>query len=332
MLGVIGIHCTAAFVSADMDRSTVSWWYGSFLQHIVRIGLPLFFLLSGALALDKDYPSVLAYYKKRTVKILIPFLVYSWFYVILNYPFHEYGLLRLIPYYIKCIITGNVSYHLWFIYSILGLYLCTPFLSSMLHSISLKALTCLVVLMLAVQGLQIYPSMLGINVEIESFIFSGWVLYYILGYYLSRREILEKLPEKIFYLGFFIALGLTEYIWWWHPGYANGMYDFSYTMILMACTVFLWFEKHADLFCRLPEKLDGFVSFVSRYSFSIYLIHAMVLSELVGTRMGITIYWSNYIIASAVRIFLVFVLSLLFSIIVDQVLTKPLQKIAGKVL
>jgi peptidoglycan/LPS O-acetylase OafA/YrhL len=100
----------------------------------------------------------------------------------------------------------------------------------------------------------------------------------------------------------------------------------------MACTVFLWFEKHADLFCRLPEKLDGFVSFVSRYSFSIYLIHAMVLSELVGTRMGITIYWSNYIIASAVRIFLVFVLSLLFSIIVDQVLTKPLQKIASKVL
>ena len=332
MIGIIGAHCTAAFVDSAIDRNTISWWYGSFLQHIVRIGLPIFFMLSGSLALNRDYPCAIQYYKNRIVKILLPFLVYSCFYVAVSYDFSANGPLKLIPYYIKCVITGNVSYHLWFVYSIIGLYLCTPFLTKMLHSMSRNMLSLLVVFMLAVQILKIYPPFVGIHVEIDDFIFSGWVLYYILGYYLSQKEIYSKIPSVLLAAAFLVSLILTEIIWWWYPQYANGMYDFSLTMILMSCAVFVWFEKKAGCFPAPPASIYKAVSFVGNYSYSIYLIHAMVLSELVGTRMGITIYWSNYIISSTVRILLVFIISLSVSIAVDTCLVKPLQKILSKVL
>ena len=185
MLGIIGVHCTAAFVTADMDRTTISWWYGSF-QHIVRIALPLFFMLSGALALGREYPSLTQYYKKRAIKILLPFLVYSWLYVLLSFDFASRSLWTLFPFYIKQVISGNVSYHLWFVYSIMGLYLCTPFLSRMLRGMKFSHLTVLMGMMILVLGLQLYPPMIGLHVEISDFIFNGWILYYLLGYYLSR--------------------------------------------------------------------------------------------------------------------------------------------------
>lgn len=331
MLGIIGIHCTAPFVTSTMDRSTLSWWYGSFLQHLVRISLPLFFMLSGALSLNKEYTDILSYYKKRFIRIVLPFLVYSILYLLIECEFKVPSPLSFLRQSFTRIMSGEVSYHLWFVYSIIGLYLCTPFLSRMLQSLNTASLSWLIFLMLAVLGLQLYPPMLGRHIEIQDFVFNGWVIYYILGYYLSQPKIYSRLPMWLFYIGFLLALGCTEIVWWWYPQYSNNMYDLSYTMIMMSCTVFLWFEKKADLITLLPDRLYTMISWIGSYSFSIYLIHAAVLSELVGTRMGVTIYWSNYIVSSTLRILLVFIISLVVSVVIDNLIVKPLQTFLQKI-
>ena len=76
---VIGIHCYVTNMS--LTNNTDNYIY-HFIQGIVRIGLPMFILLSGVLLFNKEKDEKLSnYYYKRFVKIIIPFILYSLFYM-----------------------------------------------------------------------------------------------------------------------------------------------------------------------------------------------------------------------------------------------------------
>ena len=55
-LCVIGIHCAGFLVNATIGNSI--WWAGTIIQAIVRIGLPMFTLLSGVLILNSNEEKV----------------------------------------------------------------------------------------------------------------------------------------------------------------------------------------------------------------------------------------------------------------------------------
>lgn len=62
------------------------------------------------------------------------------------------------------------------------------------------------------------------------------------------------------------------------------VYNNAPPQMLFTCAVFLFFRKHGDrLFARIPTLLSA----IGRYSFSILLIHWLVLHRIVGDVFGI---------------------------------------------
>lgn len=105
---------------------------------IARMCVPLFFMLSGFLLLDSDISSLTKFYYRRYLRILVPFFVIC----VMYYFTGEYSQLS-VGEYIYFILHNYVDYHLWYIYTIAGLYLALPFFIKMIHGPSGLKLACL---------------------------------------------------------------------------------------------------------------------------------------------------------------------------------------------
>ena len=93
----------------------------------VRLGVPLFFMISGCLLLGKpETAEPAAFYRKKLPRLLAPLAVWNVIYHWTNaWQFHtDTGLLALLQ---KAFNRGT-GYHMWYIYVLLGLYLLCPFL------------------------------------------------------------------------------------------------------------------------------------------------------------------------------------------------------------
>lgn len=124
VLCIIGIHSTDLLLS-NVHNHSAQWWFGTLIQIVVRIGLPIFFMISGALILNSSNDNIGEFYKKRFLRILIPLFIYSFIYLyVFNYRLDILKFNNFIE-SIKLILSNNVHYHLWFVYTILGIYMCT---------------------------------------------------------------------------------------------------------------------------------------------------------------------------------------------------------------
>lgn len=160
MLMVIGVHCIDPFYISPTMRTIPEYthWaaiYGSLL----RPSVPLFVMMTGLLLLPIKQQQLSTFYKKRILRVLFPFLIWSvlynmfpWFTGILGLPKeiigdffcytqgHESQSLvdslkdvAMIPF--------NFSHkenHMWYIYLLIGLYLYMPFFSAWIEKASEK--------------------------------------------------------------------------------------------------------------------------------------------------------------------------------------------------
>src|SRR5258706_1378582 len=120
ILAVICIHTTTRTLEAssfDLQKVPLTL----FFNQASRFGVPLFFMLSG-FVLELNYPyhiSYLSYLKKRLSKIFIPYVFWSAIYFYLVYREHTEN-------FLIALISGNASYQLYFIPSLLIFYIIFP--------------------------------------------------------------------------------------------------------------------------------------------------------------------------------------------------------------
>jgi len=133
---VMVVHSTEPFYlggEGSLIASESNMWWVAFFDSFVRYCVPLFVVASGYLLLPL-HDTTGEFFRKRAVKILIPFIVWSVFYALYwGEPVDNLENLLL-----------NFNYaagHLWFVYMILGLYLIMPLLSPWAEKVSKKELT-----------------------------------------------------------------------------------------------------------------------------------------------------------------------------------------------
>lgn len=122
---VILIHVSGSLAERYGEIPFFEWQVANFYQSLSRYAVPMFFMISGALLLHKDY-ELLDFLKTRFGKILPPFIIWSLIYSFSNrYVFggDSFSFVKTV----KDIFYGS-KYHLWFIYVLLGIYLTTPIL------------------------------------------------------------------------------------------------------------------------------------------------------------------------------------------------------------
>ena len=79
---VMVLHCIFEYYNDISNTQNTLWSILSYVNELTRTGVPLFFMISGFLLLNEDIKSISQFYKKRFLKVLVPFLIYDIFYYV----------------------------------------------------------------------------------------------------------------------------------------------------------------------------------------------------------------------------------------------------------
>ena len=97
--------------------------HSSGANNFTKIGVPLFVLLSGSLLLPKQ-ETYKTFFKKRVLKVLVPWIIWTFLYMAFNFYFHDYRPASVSDW--KYFFELTFLTQLWFLPLIFGLYLITP--------------------------------------------------------------------------------------------------------------------------------------------------------------------------------------------------------------
>ena len=263
MLLVVAQH---AWSMLDLDKPELGLICFSY-QAIVTIGVPLFVFASGVLLLTREEEPLCKFYKKRLKRLLIPFVVFSIVsYVaslfIGNYDWWDGSFKMAIMKFIPLLLTGEINVFFWFVYMLLCLYFITPILQRALHKLSKIDLELL--LLVWVIGLflkQYYPEF-----ALNDYISNIWKYLgvYISGYYVFKYCVGK---QQYCYIGAISLLIL--YV-------LNVFTNCSITLVFPLTAIAIGLIC-LNLNVYNKNKVMMILTNISRYSYTIYLTHIMLI-------------------------------------------------------
>lgn len=277
MLAVVLLHVLAKNIYMD---STTSWsYYSAFIHAFCSLGVPSFIMLSGAFTLGNFCnQKPLSFYKKLCLNIFIPTLLSSLVYILYDALYlmkNNYGPIETLSKVGMNLLHGKPYYHLWYMYMILTLFLVTPILAYIRGKLSregyLTAGFLLLILSVIVGSFYSSEFEWGINSV-------KYIGYYILGdvfhnYYRPKKQMGKSAAFIGLSMLFFIAIACVR------------SYEITYDIQVFPMSIYsgscpLIMGGAIALFIGvgfLNIKSNPLIDKLSRYSFWIYLIHALVI-------------------------------------------------------
>lgn len=253
--------------------------HGPFLvlnSYLTTPCVPLFFMVSGALLLPcVEGVSAMSYLKRRLGKIIGPTVCFSLFYLVNSTSSVNWSFSLLSMFF-------SVQGHgvLWFMYTLAGLYLLVPILSSWLRKASRRELEFYLVLWFITLLYPYIALFLEVNVSNTGmfYYFAGYVGYFLLGYYLNTVVI--KNSYLVCFLGMaMLPLPLLNKVLGWNLDFYKAFWYLSAPVAIMTAS---WFIGIKRLFA--PKRMSHIVVSVleqtNNLSFGIYLIHIFVMRTL----------------------------------------------------
>ena len=266
-------------VMAHLSYTAVEKTYiVNFYYAFSRIAVPLFFLLSGYLLLRKDEP-LGVFFRKRAWKVFFPFIVWSLIYMWDGNQFADFGnsWWDILSRTVMAIVRSPRAGHLWFFYALIGLYLATPVLRLFISRAEDAHLLYFIGVWILAVPVTLYLSLYTrVRIGIEWNFFTGYIGYFVLGYYLGKRDYSRRqllLTAGIFLLGVFATFAgihITKQI---DPYIDYFERYLSLNVILMAAAGFVLLSR-----VKIGDGLQKFIEPQSRASLGVYLIHILVLA------------------------------------------------------
>lgn len=317
-ISVILLHVSSPIPGQYGSLSNYDWWVGNIYDSVVRYCVPIFLMLSGALMLSKKY-DLKDFLIKRFSRIVLPFLFWSLIYIIYELLStkdfrNTMSLIDIINFIISKLKNG-ASFHLWYIYTLIGLYLIFPIVNKWLSASSKKEISYYLILWGVVTLLEL-PFINNLKPSFDFRYFSGYLGYAILGYFLVSKINYNKknLPVILILIGVTTTIFGT-YITTKHKGmFFHGFYKYlSPNVFITSVGLFLFFKnlKHNN------NTLNKVAHIISKYSYGIYLSHIFVLTLIY--KLGIN--WSviNSMIGIPITTILCLICSLLITILINKI-------------
>lgn len=214
-------------------------------------------------------------------------------------------------------------YHLWFIYTIIGLYILTPVLRLAISKIRLKSM--FIVLIFWFLALFTYRYCIAFcftDNDLSTRPFIGFLAYYILGYYLAAINLNKKnliLTRIVTILSFPFTILSTYFL----TLNNNGIYinyfssHFSPNIFIMSIGVFLLFNNCSSNSFS-DNKITKTLNLISSNSYFIYLVHVFIIELLLLTSIATELMSEEYfnpIFSIPLLSIIVFCFSLLLSLL-----------------
>jgi len=321
LYAVIILHVTSLLLMQYSKVPMSDWMVADFFNAIVRFAVPVFVMVTGALLLHREY-EIGDFLKKRLVRVVVPFLFWSLVYV--GYALYNEDITftndvwantKLVLHQLK---TGS-SYHLWYVYMLIGLYFFIPIIGKFVRHASEKEILYFLAVWFAVM-LMTQPYLLRYNPSIDMHYFAGFAGYLVLGHYLAFKDFNIKHLRLWMVLLFvacvlFIAIGswlIVDSKQW--PG-TMFFEPVNPLIVLLSASVFMIFKLSA---AKLSPLVIRIRDFAGGFNYGIYLAHALVLYFL-DDLFGISYKLCTPVIAIPLTALICFIITLAVVWVVNKV-------------
>lgn len=250
---------------------------------IDRLGVPLFFMLSGALILPKFVNvNIWCFYKKRIPQFIFLLFFYSFLTNFIQKLFSNIPIWQSLKE--SLVLTNGIypantgdAHHLWFMYTIIELYLTAPFLGKLLERLSNREI--LFFLVISILLTQFKETLVGgFRIELDflkrlgSEFIGGYLNFFIIGYLFIYRRINLSLLSSLALLLLPILFSLLREL---HKSEFIGVFHwYSSSLSILLSSVGLLSLIRIS-FENTQKSI--FIERISLYSFGIYLSHYLFI-------------------------------------------------------
>ncbi len=259
------------------------WEITNIYASIVRWGVPIFVMISGALFLNHDKKiSIKKLYTKNLFRIIYIFIFWSLCYAlcdsIINNSFNLLDIIRL---------TLKGPIHLWFLKMLIGLYIAVPILRAVTQEkrleeyfILIAILTAFIIPML-ITAIGLFDEKVGESVQKYYDVFririaSDYVGFFVLGHYLYNYQLSNVLKRFIFLMALLSAI-LVILLTHWHSHYIGEPSEVFYHT---SHNLFILFESMAIFLIinqmNVPLNYSSIIVRLSNLTLGVYLIHMLL--------------------------------------------------------
>lgn len=288
-LAVVVLH-TVAPLFLDLYPSS-DWNVANVYESLVRWSVPVFFMISGALFLNKRKElNIGRLFKKNIFRI---FLIYIFWSLIYALPFFDKGLSS--SYILFRVLNG--PFHFWFLKILIGLYIAVP----LFRAITFNRKTEEYFLFFAMLVGIVLPSVLPVlelfdtcyMVVLRDFckgfdndIVSTYSFYFVLGHYLFEYPFSAVKRRALYIIGIVSPILLSGANYYGssllgnpYQGFLSN--SFVCTMFL-AATIYVYVINCSSCMTRVGNILSK----ISKCTFGVYIVHVFVMNLL--CKIGIT--------------------------------------------
>jgi surface polysaccharide O-acyltransferase-like enzyme len=273
---VVLLHIAARPLHGYGVTDDFNWTLAFIWRHLCAVGVPLFFMMSGYVFFIRPELTLRPFLTRRLSAVLIPFLMWSYFWVAYTHGFTTSG------YSVSDLLKPWVApamFHLWFMYPLLGLYLATPLLHPLVRGWTVSLNRYAILLWLLLAGGTDMAVRLGFPAfAIPAQMMTVWVGYFVGGYALARLLSAYRIASPIYLWGA-LALLLTAMLTFTYHRTSVAtpeptlMYEVSaLPMMLFACLTFALCYHYRARFPSCP-----LITSLSSRSFVVYLAHPAAL-------------------------------------------------------
>ena len=335
---VVLIHVIAPYQYATFNNhDKLGFLSLATINSITRMAVPAFFMLTGAFLLNKTpsraitKSSYLKWIKKTTVRLIIPFIIFS----TIGYIYSRLSN-NLQPTFLNFMANlfnyPGVQYHMWFMYSIILIYLFIPFLQKFISSLRRNELKILVVVIFLCGNLLRTINL--ISNDYNKTLFSGisipdlmiYINYLLIGYYLSKYRISKKCHNIILITGIvsMIALPLTMLFMNTAESADSLSVGTQLFPFFIGISGFMFIKEHF-INHTVSQPVESIFTKFSSISFYVYMIHVVVLDVVQRYNPIDAINLAGYILLIITQLAITLSISTIIAIIFNLIYAKSLN-------
>ena len=274
LIGIIGVmlmHIVGNTKYTFGNLSNTSFITYTYISLLSEYAVPLFVMISGMMFLKKDKISFKDMFFKYCLKIILAIIIFGTVMIILEelftYKTLDYTIFKTI--FIK-LLTGELWAHMWYLYLILGLYLITPALIYITKNIEQNEYrNFLIILFILTIFLTTVNRYFNIYIMFNHISISGYIFYYLYGYYLYKYEINNK--YKL--LNYLLLIVSIIYIILFIDKKSEYLFEYtSFIPFIIASTIIVTIKDIKI------TKFTKIINSIGIHSFGIYIIHQFFIN------------------------------------------------------
>lgn len=279
--GVVFLHTASPPLYLYNKISEEYWWIANVYDSMVRMCVPLFFMISGFLLLQKEY-SLWTFCLKRFQKIFIPLLGWSVFFVLWSGLFEQSTSLSLYSFF--KILYEPAYYHLWFLYALVGVYFSVPVLRVIIQNSDKTLLYyCLGLWFVAASLIPFAERISSVKSSYDFRLMSGLAGYLVLGWVLGNHSPTKKCATISCFMTVICVL-ITAFGTYFLTIRQEGLLSMEFygplapNVVFLSVSVFVLIKYVVENYKFAEnETILRVVHSVSSASFGIFLIHTVFL-------------------------------------------------------